>query len=75
MTVTTPGKDETFDRIAIDPEICLGEPRVRGTRITVEFVLKLMRSGCSVDEVACDYPELTVADIRQCVAYGAGRGG
>lgn len=61
----------TFDRIAIDPAICLGKPRVRGTRITVEFVLKLLRSGCAVDEIVDDYPELTEADISQCVAFTA----
>ena len=66
-------EETPFERIAIDPEICLGKPRVRGTRMTVEFVLKLMRSGCSVDDMIRDYPELTVDDIHQCVAYGADR--
>ena len=61
----------TFDRIAIDPAICLGKPRVCGTRITVEFVLKLLRNGCAVDEIVHDYPELTAADISECVAYRA----
>ncbi len=60
-----------FDRITIDPAVCLGKPRVRGTRITVEFVLKLISSGCTVDEIANDYPELVSADVRQCAAYGA----
>lgn len=60
-----------FDRITIDPAVCLGKPRVRGTRITVEFVLKLVSSGCTTDEIASDYPELVPADVRQCAAYGA----
>ena len=60
-----------FDRITIDPAVCLGKPRVRGTRITVEFVLKLIASGCATDEIASDYPELAPADVRQCAAYGA----
>jgi uncharacterized protein (DUF433 family) len=60
-----------FDRITIDPAVCLGKPRVRGTRITVEFVLKLIASGCSADEIASDYPELVLADVHQCAAYGA----
>ena len=68
-------EEMTFERIAIDPEICLGKPRVRGTRITVEFVLKLLRSGCTVDEVIRDYPELSTADIRECVAYRVNPGG
>ena len=53
----------------------LGKPRVRGTRITVDFVLKLLRSGCMADEVTYDYPELSMADIRRCVAFGADQGG
>lgn len=60
-----------LDRITIDPEVCLGKARVRGTRITVEFVLKLMASGYSADEIDNEYPELTPADVRQCAAYGA----
>lgn len=60
-----------FDRITIDPAVCLGKPRVRGTRITVEFVLKLMASGCTADEIANEYPELVPADVQQCAAYGA----
>ena len=60
-----------LDRITVDPAVCLGKPRVRGTRITVEFVLKLMASGCTADEIANDYPELAPADVHQCAAYGA----
>ena len=60
-----------FDRITMDPAVCLGKARVRGTRITVEFVLKLMASGCTADEIANDYPELVPAEVHQCAAYGA----
>ena len=60
-----------FDRITIDPAVCLGKPRVRGTRITVEFVLKLIASGCTADEIAGDYPELVPDDVHQCASYGA----
>ena len=61
----------TWDRITIDPAVCLGKPRVRGTRITVEFVLKLLASGCLPDQIADEYPELVPADVYQCAAYGA----
>ena len=61
-------QDKPFDRITMDPAACMGKARVRGTRITVEFVLKLLRSGCSIDEIVHDYPELTDADINQCAA-------
>ena len=60
-----------FDRITIDPEICRGKATVRGTRITVEFVLKLMSNGYTADEIVGAYPELATDDVRHCSAYGA----
>ena len=60
-----------WDRITIDPEVCSGKARVRGTRITVEFVLKLMSNGYSAQDIAQTYPELTPADVFQCASYGA----
>ena len=61
----------SFDRIRIDPEICRGRATVRGTRITVEFVLKLLGNGYAADDIVKEYPELSVADIAQCATYGA----
>ena len=58
-----------FDCIAINPGVCQANPRVRGTRITVEFVLKLMASGYSENAVVCNYPEIALADVRQCAEY------
>ena len=55
-----------FDRITIDPEICRGRATVRGTRITVEFVLKLMGNGYDAKDIAAEYPELTATDVAQC---------
>ena len=60
-----------LDRITVSPEICRGRARVRGTRITVDFVLKLMGNGYTPAEVVDAYPELTPDDVRQCAAYGA----
>ncbi len=60
-----------WDRITIDPEVCFGKARVRGTRITVEFVLKLMSNGYNASDIVHAYPELTPADVFQCASYGA----
>lgn len=60
-----------LDRIAASPEICRGRARVRGARITVDFVLKLIGNGYTPAEVVDAYPELEPADVRQCAAYGA----
>ena len=61
----------SFDRIAIDPAICQGRARVSGTRITVDFVLKLIGNGYTPAEIIDAYPMLAETDIRQCATYGA----
>jgi uncharacterized protein (DUF433 family) len=60
-----------FDRIAVDPNICQGQPTVRGTRITVAVILRMIASGMTPQEIVLDYPELTEDDVRQAAAYGA----
>ena len=61
----------SWDRITTDPEVCFGKARVRGTRITVEFVLKLMSNGYDANDIVHAYPELTPDDVFQCASYGA----
>ena len=60
-----------LDRITIHPEICMGQPTIRGMRITVAFVLKLLASGMSYEEIIKSYPELEELDIRQTIEYAA----
>jgi uncharacterized protein (DUF433 family) len=67
----TQGIAMTSERIQIDPAIMLGKPVIRGTRITVELILRKLSEGASEAELLEDYPHLTVADIRAAVAYGA----
>jgi uncharacterized protein (DUF433 family) len=61
----------TSKRIDIDPAIMMGKPVIRGTRITVELVLRKLAEGTSEGELLEDYPHLTTEDIRAAVAYGA----
>jgi len=60
-----------LDRITIDPEICLGQPTIRGMRITVSIVLKQVAAGMSAKEVVTAYPELEEEDINQALRYAA----
>jgi uncharacterized protein (DUF433 family) len=60
-----------LDRITIDPKICLGQPVIRGMRITVSAVLKVMAAGKSIQDVLAAYPELEEEDVRQAVEYAA----
>lgn len=60
-----------LDRITINPDVCMGQPTIRGMRITVSFVLKQIASGQGVREILEAYPELEEEDIRQAVEYAA----
>lgn len=59
------------DRIELNPQVMLGKPVVRGTRITVEIILKKLAQGISIDEILADYPRLTREDIQAAIAYAA----
>jgi len=62
---------EKLDRIAVDPSICLGQPTLHSTRITVSVVLKMLAAGKSVPDVLAAYPELDAEDVRQAMQYAA----
>ncbi len=59
------------ERIDIDPRVCFGKPRVKGTRIWVGLILGMMADGMSTDEILSEYPQLSDEDLRACLAYGA----
>ena len=62
-----PSKD--LDRITINPKVCLGQPTVRGMRITISVILKMLDGGKSVAEVLEAYPELEEEDVLQSIRY------
>ncbi len=61
----------TTERIDISPAVMMGKPVIRGTRITVELLLRKLAEGASETDLLQDYPHLTTEDIRAAVAYGA----
>ena len=61
----------TADRIEINPKVMLGKPVVRGTRITVELILRKLGEGASEHELLEAYPRLTGDDIRAAITYAA----
>jgi len=58
-------------RIEINPQVMMGKPIIRGTRITVELILRKLAEGETEAELLEDYPHLTPEDIRAAIAYGA----
>lgn len=59
----------TSDRIVIEPGILAGKPIVRGTRLSVEFVVGLLGDGWSEADVLRNYPNLTHDDVAACLRY------
>jgi uncharacterized protein (DUF433 family) len=57
------------DRIQVDPAILVGKPVIKGTRLSVEFIVGLLAQGWSEAEVLRNYPGITAEDIRACLAY------
>jgi uncharacterized protein (DUF433 family) len=58
-------------RIVIDPAVMLGKPVIRGTRITVELILRKLAEGATEQELLDAYPRLTREDIQAALAYAA----
>lgn len=59
------------ERIVRDPEIMVGKPTIRGTRITVESILSKLGAGMPVDEILAAHPRLTHEDILAAQAFAA----
>lgn len=62
---------EKLDRITAQPGVCLGQPTIRGMRITVGVILKMLAGGATVADVLAAYPELEEEDVRQAMRYAA----
>src|SRR5260370_16697999 len=56
-------------RVKSDPQVMMGKPVIRGTRITVELILRKLAGGASKDDLLRDYPQLTPADLRKPLPY------
>lgn len=60
-----------MDRITANAKVLGGKPVIRGTRISVQFILELLASGAAEAEILQDYPHLAPEDIRACLEYAA----
>ena len=59
------------DRITMAPDVMQGKPVIRGTRITVDLILRKLAEGASEHDILDAYPHLTIEDIRAALAYAA----
>jgi uncharacterized protein (DUF433 family) len=59
------------ERITIDPSVLVGKPIVKGTRISVEFVIDLLGRGWATADVLREYDHLEPEDVQACLAYAS----
>jgi len=59
-----------FTHIAYNPEILSGKPHIAGTRLSIEFILELVASGATKDDMLTTYPQLTAEAIEEALRYG-----
>ncbi len=59
--------------ITIEPDKRSGKPCIRGTRMTVTDVLEYLAGGMTPEEIVAEFPDLTLEDIRACLAFTADR--
>lgn len=62
-------KNQSMERITIDPAICHGKPTIRGLRYPVDTILELLSSGMTIEEILADYEDLEREDILAVLAY------
>ena len=58
-----------MERITISPEVLAGKPVIRGTRLSVQFILGLIASGAPFQEILDEYSDLSKEDIEACLAF------
>jgi uncharacterized protein (DUF433 family) len=59
------------DRIEINPQVMLGKPVIRGTRVPVELLLRKLAEGATMEDLLDAYPRLTTEDVRAALDYAA----
>lgn len=60
---------ELLERITVNPKVMVGKPVIKGTRLSVEYVLNLLAHGATVTEITKEYKGLTQEDIQACILF------
>jgi uncharacterized protein (DUF433 family) len=63
--------EQLRQRISLAPQVMLGKPVIRGTRIPVERIVRMLAQGIPEDDILREYPRLQPDDIRAALAYAA----
>ena len=62
-------ENQLLERITLNPKVMVGKPVIKGTRLTVEYILRLLAHGASFTEILDEYEGLTQEDIQACLLF------
>ena len=62
-------EQQLLERIILNPKIMVGKPVIKGTRLTVEYILNLLAHGATVAEILEEYKGITTVDIQACLLF------
>jgi uncharacterized protein (DUF433 family) len=60
---------QLLERITINPKVMTGKPTIKGTRLTVQFILGLLAHGATIPEILQEYEGLTTEDVQACLLF------
>lgn len=60
---------QLLDRITLNPKVMAGKPVIKGTRLTVPFILGLLAHGAQVSEILAEYKGVTAEDVQACLLF------
>ncbi len=64
-------RDQLLEKIVLNPKIMVGKPVIKGTRLTVQYILNLLAHEATIDEILQEYEGLTKEDILACLLYAS----
>ncbi len=64
-------EEDLLKRIEVNPKVMVGKPVIKGTRIPVDLIIRLIAQGIKVEEILEDYPQLKEEDIKAALLYGS----
>lgn len=64
-------QEELLNRITVDPQIMIGKPIIKGTRLTIDYILNLLAYGSTIEDILAEYEGLTRDDIQACLLFAS----
>jgi uncharacterized protein (DUF433 family) len=64
-------EQQLLQRIALNPQVMVGKPVIKGTRLTVEYILNLLAHGATIEEIIEEYEGLAQEDVQACLLFAA----